>query len=139
MNLHRVNLWASFYFWAALVTLLLCMTLTLAAQEIKDCVAEPPNAPQEQWAWRTIDGRRCWYQGRRMYPKHLLRWSVPGTEMPKDEPEGIDSIKELAPSMRGEIESRVYARDEEFEGRWNAIHDHRWARDPVPIERWRMW
>jgi hypothetical protein len=35
------------------------------------------------WSWRIIDGRRCWYPGRRKLDKSLLHW--PRQPNPKDD------------------------------------------------------
>lgn len=33
------------------------------------------------WAWRTIDGKQCWYRGNRWKPKHELRWEEATTSV----------------------------------------------------------
>jgi len=41
------------------------------------------------WAWRLIDGRRCWYKGASGMDKSLLHWSAAedGPDRPEDTPE----------------------------------------------------
>jgi hypothetical protein len=34
------------------------------------------------WAWRTIDGKQCWYRGDRWKPTHELRWEETTTSAP---------------------------------------------------------
>jgi hypothetical protein len=34
------------------------------------------------WAWRTIDGKQCWYRGVRWKPTHELRWEESITSAP---------------------------------------------------------
>jgi hypothetical protein len=34
------------------------------------------------WAWREIDGKRCWYKGQPGMDKKLLRWAESGTTAP---------------------------------------------------------
>ena len=46
--------------------------VTSAAAAI-DCVAEAPSG-KGHWSWRTIDGKKCWYQGRPGISKAKLRW-----------------------------------------------------------------
>jgi hypothetical protein len=33
-----------------------------------------PSSPQGHWTYRLIDGRKCWYQGQKNFPKALLQW-----------------------------------------------------------------
>jgi hypothetical protein len=47
-----------------------------AAQAIQ-CVAEPPADRSGSWYWRTIEGRKCWYQGSGLIPKSELTWNSP--------------------------------------------------------------
>jgi hypothetical protein len=28
------------------------------------------------WSYRTVDGKKCWYQGPRMMPKSNLKWVI---------------------------------------------------------------
>jgi hypothetical protein len=46
--------------------------VTSAAAAI-DCAAEAPSG-KGHWSWRTIDGKKCWYQGRPGISKDKLRW-----------------------------------------------------------------
>lgn len=100
------------------------------AREIKTCHGEPPSGPQEPWAWRSVDSRKCWYQGPRKYPRELLRWPIPEAQPARDEEE---------PAFTRQPAPPILARDEEFEDRWAAQYDFRWSYDPFPIERWKMW
>jgi hypothetical protein len=108
---------------AMLVLMILHITEVIAAPQIK-CEATPPKV-NSYINWRLIDGRRCYYVGRRI-DKGLLYW----------EPEKPLEIEEMplpveAPAIR--------AQDTEFEDRWNAQFDHRTTRDPLPLQQWRMW
>ena len=38
------------------------------------------GARADRWAWREIDGRHCWYKGRRGLDKRLLHWPAPAAE-----------------------------------------------------------
>jgi hypothetical protein len=48
------------------------------------------------WAWREIDGKRCWYKGKAGMDKKLLRWaaSTKGALTPKRPPSLIDQYGE---------------------------------------------
>jgi len=35
-----------------------------------------PQAGDSHWAWRLIDGRKCWYRGAPGMDKSLLHWSA---------------------------------------------------------------
>jgi len=36
---------------------------------------QPEKGAGHPWAWRQIDGKRCWYKGRAGMDKTLLRWA----------------------------------------------------------------
>lgn len=55
-------------------SLLVSITVAQAAIE---CIAELPENRTGYWAWRTIDGRKCWYQGRQLIPRSELYWAAP--------------------------------------------------------------
>jgi hypothetical protein len=61
------------------------------------------------WAWREIDGRRCWYLGRAGKDKRLLTWSsaAPRVEPPPpiDPPQPAVPIPIVVPGL-------------DFDGRW---------------------
>lgn len=45
-----------------------------------DCQSE--KGAGYPWAWREIDGKRCWYKGKAGMDKKLLRWAEGGTTRP---------------------------------------------------------
>lgn len=58
-------------FLAAAIAALL-PTVAPAAQA-RECRAAAPSQGGH-WSWRMIDGRKCWYSGKAMMSKALLRW-----------------------------------------------------------------
>ena len=40
-----------------------------------ECSANLPAARSGYWSYRIVDGRTCWYEGRKMISKSLLQWS----------------------------------------------------------------
>src|SRR5437764_606733 len=45
--------------------------------DAKQCRAARPSDQHGQWwAWRLIDGHKCWYEGRAMISKSSLQWSA---------------------------------------------------------------
>jgi hypothetical protein len=60
------------------------------------------QAGNGRWAWRLIDGRRCWYRGASGIDKSLLHWSAAEDSLDKSEgtaktPEA--EISQEAPEM----------------------------------------
>lgn len=44
-----------------------------AEQPVIQCREVP--ASRSYWAWREVDGRKCWFEGRHTVPKTQLYWS----------------------------------------------------------------
>ena len=40
-----------------------------------ECSADLPAGRSGYWSYRIVDGRKCWYEGRKMISKSLLHWS----------------------------------------------------------------
>lgn len=61
------------------------------------CVDTYPGAKRPlDWSYRTIDGKKCWYQGPRMMPKDKLFWEMPVPSAPDimiEEPEDDGSFQ----------------------------------------------
>jgi hypothetical protein len=43
--------------------------------QVADCIAELPTPRRGHWAYRLIDGRKCWYEGKPGRDKSSLRWT----------------------------------------------------------------
>jgi hypothetical protein len=60
----------------SVIGIILGSSLVAVAGEVTDC---QPRVQREgpgdltYWSWRTIDGKKCWYRGDRLKPKHELR------------------------------------------------------------------
>jgi hypothetical protein len=54
-----------------------CLLVTVTAAEAIECAAEVPANRTGSWYYRTIDGRKCWYQGKGIVPKSELYWAEP--------------------------------------------------------------
>jgi len=48
--------------------------------QVTECQSE--KGAGYPWAWREIDGKRCWYKGKAGMDKKLLRWAESGTTRP---------------------------------------------------------
>jgi hypothetical protein len=49
------------------------LTPSAGNSQVIECRAEKGDG--YPWAWREIDGRRCWYKGKAGMDKKLLRWA----------------------------------------------------------------
>src|SRR5258705_10378156 len=66
-------------FFAACIASL--MPTGVANAKAVECSVARPSSPQGYWSWRLIDGRKCWYAGKTVISKALLRWPA---EAPAD-------------------------------------------------------
>jgi len=117
-------------------SLLILAALTLLpAQAMIACQVERPAEAKAHWAYRTIDGKTCWYEGRPGLPKSRLQWQ--GTDWgPK--PTIVDEIEDEPPTAD---ESREIDILPTFDRRWeDAIRDLKlWPLNSKPIDQWRPW
>jgi hypothetical protein len=63
---------------AVSITALLVVGAAAAKQQ---CSAEAGK--QGAWAWRMIDGRKCWYEGKPMLSRSLLEWPAESAAIPE--------------------------------------------------------
>jgi hypothetical protein len=102
-------------FAASIATLLL---IGLPAQA-KQCSAARPSNPHGQWwSWRSIDGRKCWYEGRAMIPKSSLQWAAQASAQSK----AGATPKSVQPETANDpLDSQASVPDaDSFESRWRA-------------------
>jgi hypothetical protein len=106
-----------------------------SAQAI-ECAAELPAARSAYWSYRIIDGRKCWYEGRPMLPKAMLRWpdaSLPKTQLSKSQ---LSNSQANAQARMRVIDSQDFldpedgsccwpplSHDDGFETRWRALFE----------------
>jgi len=93
------------------------MLTAQAKAQIRACVASPSKV-QGHWSWRLIDGRKCWYAGKTMISKSLLRWpaAAPAQAKVKVAPVTVVTEKRSAPMN---AQARMLD-DDSFESRWRA-------------------
>ena len=104
-------------FFAACIAAL--MPTGVANAKALECSVARPSSTQGYWSWRLIDGRKCWYAGKTVIPKSVLRW-------PAAEP--AQAKVKVAPPASAVAEKRsdpmnAQARmldDDSFESRWRA-------------------
>src|SRR5436190_23407651 len=70
-----------------------------ANAEAIGCSGAPPSHPQGYWSWRQIDGRKCWYAGKTMISKSLLRWPAKAPAQAKADaaPISVATVKRSGP------------------------------------------
>jgi len=93
------------------------MLTAQAKAPIKECVASPSKT-QGHWSWRLIDGRKCWYAGKTVISKSLLKWpaAVPAQAKAAAAPVRVATEKRSGPM---DAQARMLD-DDSFESRWRA-------------------
>jgi hypothetical protein len=97
----------------------LLLLLSFEAQAI-ECRSNPQN--KSYWAWRMIDGRQCWYEGKPGLSQSLLHWPATAKPTQAQSPE-----PELQPLHDGS-----------FEARWKSMFDDPIWRDKNPVSGWKL-
>jgi hypothetical protein len=82
--------------------------------QAKQCSAERPSNARLHWSYRVIDGRRCWYEGKPMLSKSLLRW--PAQTAKADSKQEQNSP--LANSHIQDAQASMPDDSDNFESRW---------------------
>jgi hypothetical protein len=84
-----------------LIALLISCALIDVARGGDLAQCEPQRVTGDYWAYRIIDGRECWYQGRPGKPKNELFWPrAPSAPQPMDQPEAETKAEPPDPSSR---------------------------------------
>ena len=93
------------------------MLTAQAKAQIRECSASPSKT-QGHWSWRQIDGRKCWYAGKTMMSKSLLRWApaAPAQAKARAAPVSVATEKRSDPLN---AQARMLD-DDSFESRWRA-------------------
>ena len=108
-----------FFFAVCISALVPIGILTAQAKApIKECRASPSKA-QGHWSWRLIDGRKCWYAGKTVISKSLLRWPAAAPAQAKA---GAAPVRVVATEKRsGPMDAQARMLDDDsFESRWRA-------------------
>ncbi|WP_247512382.1 hypothetical protein [Bradyrhizobium sp. 157] len=103
-------------FLAVVVAVLL--PVSAPAAQVRDCSAAVPSNQQGHWSWRLIDGRKCWYAGKTMISKSLLKWPATApAQMSDAAPIAVAAEKRSEPM---DAQARMLDDDDSFESRWRA-------------------
>jgi hypothetical protein len=110
-----------------LAMVLLIASATAAAAKIA-CKPNYQGDRTTQWAWRMIDGRTCWYEGRRKIDKELLYW-------PKIEPAPSKTIAESIQAQDSDPDQTVLSPEDQIllESYWPDLSN---LPQLFPIDRW---
>ena len=93
-----------------------------------ECHRELPKYRQGHWAYRNIDGRTCWYEGKSMLSKSLLHWRADAlARKPAPEAEPMTSITAKLSDDPDPDSCCWPALDivESFESRWQGLQFNR--------------
>jgi len=106
-------------FFAACISALIPigMLTAQAKAQVKECRASPSKV-QGHWSWRLIDGRKCWYAGKTVISKSLLRWAAAAPAQAKADamPISVATEKRSGPMN---AQARMLD-DDSFESLWRA-------------------
>jgi len=93
------------------------MLTAQAKAPIRGCSASPSKV-QGHWSWRLIDGRKCWYAGKTVISKSLLKWpaAAPAQAKAAAAPVSVATEKRSGPM---DAQARMLD-DDSFESRWRA-------------------
>ena len=95
------------------------MLTAQAKAQIKQCVASPSKT-QGHWSWRLIDGRKCWYAGKTVISKSMLRWPAAAPAQAKANANAVPvSVATERRSGLMDAQARMLD-DDSFESRWRA-------------------
>jgi len=62
--------------WTTLSCAFLAVALIGSAGNARPIECQSEKGAGYPWAWREIDGKRCWYKGKAGMDKKLLRWEA---------------------------------------------------------------
>src|SRR5512133_2829681 len=104
-----------FFFAVCISALVPIGMLTAQAKvQIRECVASPSKA-QGHWSWRLIDGRKCWYAGKTVISKSMLRWPAAAPAQAKADAAPVVVTEKRSGFM--DAQARMLD-DDSFESRW---------------------
>ena len=104
-------------FFAACIAAL--MPTGVANAKALECSVARPSSTQGYWSWRLIDGRKCWYAGKTVISKSLLKWpaAVPAQAKAAAAPPVSVAMEKRSDPM--DAQARMLDSDS-FESRWRA-------------------
>jgi hypothetical protein len=94
------------------------MLTAQAKAPIRECSASAAKA-QGHWTWRLIEGRKCWYAGKTVISKSLLKWPAAAPAQAKA---GASPLTVATEKRRDPMDAQARMPDDanSFEARWRA-------------------
>ena len=78
-----------------------------------------PSKAQGHWSWRLIDGRKCWYAGKTVISKSLLKW--PAAESAQAKAAAAPPVSVVTEKRSDPMNAQARMLDDDsFESRWRA-------------------
>jgi len=116
----RIQLIAFAAYIARLLPIGLVLFFGVPTAQAMECSVAVPSNSHGHWAYRIIDGRKCWYEGKPMLSKSLLQWPAQGSARPDSD--GGRSISVLTEKPNNPLDSEAWAPtgSDSFEARWRA-------------------
>ena len=108
-----------FFFAICISALLPIGMLTAQAKApITECRASASKT-QGHWSWRLIDGRKCWYAGKTVISKSLLKW--PAAAPAQAKVKGTAPVSAVTEKRGDPMNAQARMLDDDsFESRWRA-------------------
>ena len=96
-----------------------------------ECSVARPSHTHVYWSWRLIDGRKCWYAGKTMISKSLLKWPAKAPVLAKADPTSarvtvvpVTVVPATGPTEKRsdplDAQARLLEYASSFEARWRA-------------------
>jgi hypothetical protein len=92
-----------------------------SAQAI-ECASELPAVRSAHWSYRIVDGRKCWYEGKRMLPRSLLHWPAASLSNAQARMRVIDH-RDFVDPEDGSCCWPPLGNDDGFESRWRGLFE----------------
>jgi hypothetical protein len=102
---------------AACTTTLLSIEMPSAEARQQCSAAAPSNPHGRWWAYRLIDGRKCWYEGKPMLSKSLLEWPREASAHPISNRE-VTGVATEKPGNPLDAQGWALKEADSFEARW---------------------
>jgi hypothetical protein len=115
----RMQIRPVFFFAVCISALVPIGVLTAQAKApIRVCSASASKA-QGHWSWRLIDGRKCWYAGKTVISKSLLKW--PAAAPAQAKAAAAPPVSVAMEKRSGPLDAQARMLDgDSFESRWRA-------------------
>jgi hypothetical protein len=111
----------------AIVSAGMFVPVSMAHAKIIACAAKVPVPPKGPWSYRVVDGRKCWYRGKAMISRALLRWpkevaaKEAGSAAKAEPPSTTEASVVAAPASAPVAWPTPVVDEMTFEARWRGL------------------